>query len=31
MSYTMDFVPASETLEDDASYEYETPTDNSSG
>ena len=25
MSYTMDFVPASDTLEDDESYDYETP------
>ena len=25
MSYTMDFVPASNTLEDDESYDYETP------
>jgi len=25
MSYTMDFVPASDTLEDDETYDYETP------
>ena len=25
MSYTMDFVPASDTLEDDESYDYKTP------
>ena len=25
MSYTMDFVPASETLDDDETYDYETP------
>ena len=25
MSYTMDFVPASDTLDDDETYDYETP------